>query len=63
MVKNALGQALTESLILLLMCCVFLFGTDWSQSIVEQLRELGQLLSLHFKTVLNLISFVPGSGM
>ncbi|WP_370259388.1 hypothetical protein [Idiomarina sp.] len=63
MVKNAVGQALTESLILLLMCCVFLFGTDWGQSIVEQLRELGQLLSLHFKTVLNLISFVPGSGM
>ncbi|WP_143441066.1 hypothetical protein [Idiomarina sp. MD25a] len=63
MVKNATGQALTESLILLFMCFVFLFGTEWGQSIVEQLKQLGQLLSLHFKTVLNLISFVPGSGM
>ncbi|EAQ32096.1 MAG TPA: hypothetical protein DCR58_01735 [Idiomarina baltica] len=63
MVKASAGQALTESLILLLMCAVFLFGTDWGQSVVEQLRQLGNLLTLHFKTMLNLISFVPGSGM
>ncbi len=63
MVTKSAGQALTEALILLLMCCVFLFGTDWGQSIVEELKHLGRLLALHFKTLLNLISFVPGSGM
>tara|TARA_B100000700_G_C15059526_1_gene864797 strand:- start:6394 stop:6531 length:138 start_codon:yes stop_codon:yes gene_type:complete len=45
------------------MCCIFLFGTDWGQSIVDELKQLGRLLALHFKTLLNLISFVPGSGM
>ncbi|PYE35389.1 hypothetical protein DFP83_101276 [Idiomarina fontislapidosi] len=63
MAKQSAGQALTESLILLLMCCIFLFGTDWGQSIVDELKQLGRLLALHFKTLLNLISFVPGSGM